>query len=305
MLNKKTKAYAALISAVFFWGLAPIFSKSMLNFYSPMLCSGLECIAALCVLFPISIKSLKGIQPKALKGAAGTAIIWALAEIFYIVGLNYTTPAKAALYENCTVIVVPILLVMLGTKQNPWKFISAAVCFIGIALVGFDGNATALFSFTIGDLLIFLAGVFYGIDIIFSKKHLENVEPKLYMLIRLIVLAIFSFGGAFTIEKRYFSFEWTNLLLLFFVGVLRKAYCWSMRNYSLKELEPNVCALMMPFSAIIAGFVSVLLSMDVFSWQLLVGGILIVVALFLSDIKEIIGGKKKKRESKGETECKA
>ena len=284
--NKKLIAYIALISAVVFWGIIPPFNKIMLDAYSPMIYVGAGSLVAFLAMLPMSTKSFKLLDKTYLKTALPTGIIWALAEIFYIIGLNYTTPAKAALYENCTVIIVPILLVLMGTKQNVWKFIAAIVCFVGIGIVGFQGDPKELFSFTIGDLLIFLAGVCYGVDIVNSKRFLDNIDAKLYMLIRLAVLAVMATGGAFIFEVVRFSFEWWHLLLLFVLQLIAKAFCWTMRNYGLKHLDANICSLMMPFSAIIAGVISICMGMDALSWQLIVGTILIFIALFMSEIEK-------------------
>ena len=64
----------------------------------------------------------------------------------------------------------------------------------------------------------------------------------------------------------------------------------------MKHVDATVVAVMMPFSSIIAGVLSVLVGMDELSVNLVLGGLLGFIAMIICAFGDMVSEKKKQRE---------
>jgi drug/metabolite transporter (DMT)-like permease len=104
-----------------------------------------------------------------------------------------------------------------------------------------------------------------------------------------------SFIYALPFEKPlYFSWMWTNLLILFFLGVICTAVCWVLRAICIKNVSAVTCAVLMPMSAVVATVTSIIFRMESFSWNVVIGGLIITAAIVLSGIWDAYSEKKQK-----------
>ena len=121
----------------------------------------------------------------------------------------------------------------LFVKEKPtWaSIVSALICAIGsVILIGkgfdflhfFDGGTL------LGDGLSAIGGLFFGLDIAFTKVFCKGKDPLLYVFIQLVVLTIVAFAYAFVFEGLIFnelslSMNWIDLLQAMFLGVVGTA----------------------------------------------------------------------------------
>ena len=161
-------------------------------------------------------------------------------------------------------------------------------------------------SVSAADILNALAGVFYGINIAFTGIYAKKLDAKLYVMLQLFVQGISSilmavllnfvpFGGSY-IDPFRFTWRIGPILTVFAVGILTNAVCWTLRTSSMKYVSPSAVAVIMPFSAVVTGIVSVILGMDTVSWTLVIGAILGLAAALLSSFGDLAESKKEKEK---------
>lgn len=290
-------AYIMIIIVVFIWGISPPLNKYMNQNYSVALRSAVVGAISVVALLIICGKKLKELNVQYLK-AIPTGIFLGIASIIQKIGLLYTTPTKYAFLENLSCIVVPIILfIAIKKKPNFLTIVSCILCLVGaFILSGMRFNADSM-SFGIGELLCALAGILYGVNIAYTGISIKKLNTLLYLLIQqcastvigiiaVILFAVIKVNGA-PIEVIRFSWDITGLLLLLVLALISNVLCWFLRTYAMKFVNPTAVSIIMPFSAVVTGLISVILKMDALSVEFVVGGLISLLAAILSGTADI------------------
>ena len=308
-MNKtKILSFTGLLLVVLLWGIAPVVSKYLFdnNFYSPALLVAVRGLLAVIAMF-FFILFTGGFKDFSKKYwiALPAGIILGAAYLFQFIGLESTTPAKNTFLETLSCIAVPICMFIFVREKPTWMtLVSIVIVLIGaFILCGNGWDFTAMFTApTTGDILSAIAGIFFGIDIAVTKVFAKDKNAWLFVFIQLIVLTIMSFIYALPFEKNLaFSWDWKNLLILVFLGVGCTAICWVLRTICIKNVSAVTCSVLMPMSAVIATFTSVICRVEEFSWNTVVGGVIITFAIIISGLYEAkVIDKEKNEENKEE-----
>ena len=303
MSKKKIISLILLIVVVFLWGITPILSKYLFdnNYDSPALLVAVRGLIA-CLVMLIFILVTKGFKDvnKSYWICIPAGIILGLAYLFQFIGLESTTPAKNTFLESLSCIAVPIVMLILVREKPSIPAIFAAVfCVFGaFILCGNGWDFSAMFTKpTVGDILSAIGGIFFGIDIAFTKVFVKGKNPWVYVFFQLVILTVMSFAYALPFEKNLtFSWNYINILIVLFIGIFCTALCWVMRTISIKNVSAVTCAVLMPMSAVIATVSSIILRMEAFSWNVVIGGLVITLAIVLSGVWEALQEKKEMKK---------
>ena len=303
--SKKVWAYVALVAVVVIWALAPILSNSkwIEGKYSPAMLTGVRGLISAIALGLMNIKKLKRLDRSYFKVAVPTGLFMAAGYICQMSSYLYTTPGKSAFLENVSVIVIPIVI-FICTKVRPTalKVLACVICFIGSGIIALKGGAEGFWQIGLGDFLAMLAGVFYGVNIAGTGLYSQKLDATLYVFIQLSILAVVSFAYSFLVEGAIqgtiaISFEWQSVLSIMALALISTALCWSLGARWFKHIPVVVVAVVMPFSAVITGVCSVLIGMDTLTWNLVVGGLVVLGAILLAELGDVFEKEKKEAES--------
>lgn len=301
--SKIAFSYGGIVLVVFLWGVAPLITVKLFDFYSPCIMKavgGFVCTIALLLFFR---KKLKLINKDYLKVALPTGFFYATAEIIQKIGLKFTTPTISAFLENLSCITVPILMYFF-IKQKPTflKIVACIVCLFSVFVLNMTGNT---FSIGIGEILCALAGLFYGVNIAGTGAFAKKLDTGLYILIQTIVLTVLSIvvtivlnfvklpNAQTVIEPIKFSFNILHIFFLILTYLIMTVFCWLVRTSALKNVDATVVSVIMPFSAIITGISSVIVGYDKISLNLVLGGVLGFVAILISSLGDTLEVKKR------------
>ena len=236
---KRTKpiAFITLLIVVALWGVAPVISKSIFDgaLYSPGILIALRGLFSIIAMAIIINKGFKKVN-KSYLICIPAGIILAAAYIFQFVGLKYTVPSKNAFLENISCITIPIFMFIFIREKPTWySIVSAVVCVIGSLFLvgnGFDFLSFFKSGDIRGDGLSAIGGLFFGLDIAFTKVFCKDKDPLLYVFFQLVVLTVVATGYSlifetFVFEEFAISFEILDLLQVIFLGVVCTALCWA------------------------------------------------------------------------------
>lgn len=299
-------AYLAIIAVVFIWGVIPTAKKALIgDHFSAAVYSTITTFAAACVLLIISSKKLGELNRSYFKIAIPTGLFVGAAALLQAIAYKYdASPTKQAFLENLSCVIVPILLFILTKKKPTVLTVAASVTCLAASFV-LGEVFSASMSLGIADVLNALAGIFYGVNIAITGIYAKKYNASLYVMIQLFVQAIVSaiiavsfnfitFGGE-VMDKIVFTPDPWLILGLVGIGILTNAICWTMRTVAMKYVSANVVAVIMPFSAVITGIVSVILGMDDISSTLIIGAALGLIASFMSSADDIMKNKKEEK----------
>lgn len=289
----KTKIFSllGLIVVVVLWGIAPITSKYLFDnhFYSPAFLVGVRGgLSVMAMLLIILITGDFKDLNKSYWICIPAGLILGAAYLFQFIGLDSTTPAKNTFLESFSCIAVPVVLFIL-TKEKPTlpAIIASLVCVVGAFILCGNGfNFTALFTApTLGDILSSIGGIFFGIDIAFTKVFAKGKNPRIFVFFQMIILTIMSFAYAIPFEKDLaFTWDFPVRMNVLFIGVVCTAICWVLRTKCISNVSAVTCAVLMPMSAVVAAFMSFICHMEAFSWNVVAGGVIITLAIIISGL---------------------
>ena len=306
MTKTKILSLLGLIIVVVLWGIAPVTSKFLFdnNYYSPALLVAFRgALSILAMLFIMMLNRDFKDLTKAYWICIPAGIILGAAYLFQFIGLNSTTPAKNTFLESFSCIAVPIVLFIL-TREKPSisSVVASIVCVLGAFILCGNGlNFSALFTApTTGDILSCVGGIFFGIDIAFTKVFAKGKNSRLFVFFQLIILTIISFAYAIPFEKGLtYNWDLPIRINVLFIGVVCTAVCWVLRTKCISNVSAVTCAVLMPMSAVVAAFISFLCKMEAFSWNVVIGGVVITLAIVISgvvDAKKELKAKKEQEE---------
>ncbi len=301
-------AYAAIGAVVLIWGVIPTFKKALIGgLFSASVYTAMTTMVSAFALLILSRKSLGKLNATYFKIAIPTGLCVAAASLVQAIAYNYdASPTKQAFLENLSCVVVPLLmLIVVKKKPSPLTAVAALLCLASSFILG-DMLSSGL-SVSAADILNALAGVFYGINIAFTGIYAKKLEARLYVMLQLFVQGISSilmavllnlvpFGGTL-IDPFVFTWRIGPILVVFAVGLLTNAVCWTLRTSSMRYVSPSAVAVIMPFSAVVTGVVSVMIGMDTISWTLTIGAVLGLGAALMSSLGDLAESKKEKEKS--------
>lgn len=304
MMDKKTflgkhpklLAYLGLIFVVFIWGVNPIISnylhgKGAEN--SAGICTAFISLVSALGLFITCIPHLKKFDKSILKVAIPTGIFNSTAAILQRIGLTFSSPTNLAFLENLSCVVVPIILIFLIKKKpNALTIIASILCLLSSIIL--SGILTNGFGIGIGDAMFALAGIMYGVNIAVTGVYAKKFFAPLYVFIQMVIQTILAFLTAIAlnfikidgvpIEPIRFVFNIEYILIILACGLVVNALCWVVRTNAMKKVDPTIVAVIMPFSAVVTGLISVISGMDALSLSLVLGAMLGLVAAILSGL---------------------
>ena len=296
MKKKKIIAFIVVVLVVIMWGVAPVMTKAIYEaepaLYSPGMLTALRGLFAVVAMAIIINKNFKKIN-KSYLICIPAGLILGLAYIFQFVGLKYTEPSKNAFLENICCITIPIFMFIFVREKPTWySILSAVVCVVGsIFLVGNGFDIMGLFTHTnlLGDGLSAIGGLFFGLDIAFTKVFCKDKDPLIYVFLQLCVMTAISFIYTFAFEhavfhEMHFTLDWLPILEVVFLGVVCMALCWVARAWAMKYIDAVTVSVLVPLSAVVCTVLSISFKMESFTYNLLIGGLIILLSIAISAI---------------------
>ena len=297
--NQKAIAYMSLLFVVFVWGTGPVVTLHFYKFYSPSIRLFFVDIISFVTYILLSSKHLKSLNKEYLKTGLITGVFLALANISQKIGLMYSTPAKYAFLENLSCLAVPVITFFIIKKKPSGLTIASCVtCFVSVFIlngISFSGSRWG-----IGEILCGLAGIFYGFNIALTGAKAKKFHAPLYLAVQtsvgivvsLIVALVLSTitttapsGISVPLEPIRFSFNLYHIAFTVVYTIISSAFCWIIRTNAMKHIDASTVSVIMPFSAVVTGFISVITGSDNLSANLVAGGLLSVLAMIMPSLK--------------------
>ena len=296
MKNKRIIAFIVLLGVVILWGMAPVASKAIFDAeppaYSPGMLIALRGLFSIVAMAIFINKGFKKIN-KSYWICIPAGLILAAAYIFQFVGLKYTVPSKNTFLENISCITIPIFMFIFVREKPTWySIVSALICVVGSLFLvgnGFDFLHFFRSGNILGDGLSAIGGLFFGLDIAFTKVFCKDKDPLIYVFLQLCVLTVVSFIYTFAFEgavfhEMHFTIDWLPVLEVVFLGVICTAVCWVARAWAMKSIDAVTVSVLVPLSAVVASVLSIAFKMEEFTWNLLIGGLIILLSIAVSAI---------------------
>lgn len=292
--NTKGLLYAA--TAGFLWGILAVVIKIVLNYIPPKTIAWSRFIIAFVLLFI----SMLFYNPKSLKIffkppwlVIVSAISIGFNYIFFMEGINITTPNNAAIFIQAGPILLAIIGFVFYKEKLKWvHIIGLLIAFSGFIFFYHDQMHNLFQNNVIynkGVFYIVLAGIFWTVYSVIQKELIKKYTAEELNLINFGLPVLILLPGA---EFRYFfEVPWFALLILLFLGVntLLAYRCLSM---ALKYTEANKVSVILTANptltflamAVLTGLNVSWITGEVFSVYSLMGAFLVISGAIIVSI---------------------
>ncbi len=300
MLNNKSKqhllALIMLSATTIIWGAGFVLSNALVapggSFTKlPHLLNFFRFLVASVVLVVVFFKKIKTDWQTVWHGLVGSVFLFG-GFALQLLGLKYTTAASCGFFTAAYVLFVPFI-VWISQKKSPslitWTGVAVAV----LGLVIFNGtNYDDTPNATLGNLLSLGSAFLLAFQITWtehclSKNKTDTINMTVWQVVfataLFLVLTLALEGSLYStyIPQINWSATWWRIAIVSIGGT---AFAYISQTYAQKHLPSSETSLIMVCESPIGALISVLIGTDALTWQLVVGGLLIVTAIFLVEI---------------------
>ena len=298
--KKFSSSPLCLISAIV-WGTAfPIQEIASRNSHllDALSFNGLRMLVAALALVPIVLiferhadRSRQRITSTVLWGALAGCVLFA-ASSFQQFGIELTGESgKAGFITSLYLVFVAILtFVLFREKPSLFTLIALPFAVAGLYFLSFSGGFGAV---SIGDLLLLICAVLFAFHIIVFDKSAKKVNPLLFSCVQFLVAGILGtfFGGVFgTVTVQGISL---TVFPIIYCGIFSVAIAYTCQLLGQKNGNPTVCALFCSMEALFGVISECIIEAHLPSVKIVIGCILMLVAVVLSQLPSDLFKKKK------------
>jgi len=286
IITDKTFARITLALVMVIWGTAIVITKGVVAETGPIMLATIRFAIAAAVFVPIG---LRGFPFKSLPFASLALSSFFGITLFYALlnfGLLYSSAASAGMIQGAAPIITIILsLIFLKEYLTLPKLAGVILSVAGIFCIvistsgDFDTPQSLL-----GHILVVASTFSWAIYVVTSKALVERYPQAV------VTAGHIGFGWLFLIpfavfEVLFFGFgniTPTNLLIVAYLGLSSSGFAYFLWNYSMKYLNATEAGVFCNLCPLITMVTAVFFLNEPVGIAIIVGGLLIIIGLFLS-----------------------
>lgn len=226
------------------------------------------------------------------------AIIWKgaiLGIILYIgfalqtVGLEYTTPSKNAFLTAVNVVIVPIIAYFVYKRGiDRHEIIGAIIAIVGIGFISLQGS----FTINIGDALTLACAVAFAFDIFYTNHFVQKEDAISLTIVQFMTASLLSVIVLLVQRDIPMTMEKEAVYSLVYLAVFSTTIAYVCQNVAFKYTTATKAAIILSTEALFGTLLSVLYLKEVLTTKMVIGAVLIMVAILVTELKPFFYRKK-------------
>lgn len=279
---KKYTAEVLLCITAIIWGSGFVASAISLDYLTPFqVLAGRFSIGViiLCILFN---RRLKNISKSVLINGTIIGVFLYVAFSLQTIGLQYTTPSKNAFLTAVNVVIVPFIsFVLYKRKVEKFEFIGAIIAIIGIAVLSLQMS----FGINIGDLLTLGCAFGFAFHIYYTAKFAKDEDPILLTLVQMVVASVLAWIVVILSGETNFSMQIEGISSILYLGIFSTTIAYLLQTIAQKYTTETKAAIILSTESFWGMLFSVIILSEVLTTRMIIGAILILCAIILSETK--------------------
>lgn len=220
-------------------------------------------------------------------GAIGGAMLFC-GFTFQLMGQTYITPAHCGFFTALYFVMTPFIAWIVYKKApNLSVFVAVALAVAGFVVLNLDKMPTAEESlgilFTVIGAFMFALQIVYG-DYLLKK---DKIQSNNLVVLQLVFASILFVLYTLIFESRKYSSlnisianVWWKIAI---VSILGTGFAYYAQTYAQKYVKPTQTSLILTCETPIGAIISIAFGIDKFSWNIVVGGLLVIGAVVLAE----------------------
>lgn len=239
---------------------------------------------AVLLLTVLFCRHLKYIDKELVKAGVIIGLYMFLCYACASFGIRFTTTSRTAFFSCLGAICVPVLnFLLFRIKLTRRAVFCVLLCVVGVYAISMGGSVNLGFNF--GDMLCLFASVFGAAQSIAVERHSKKHDIFALSIVELAAITILSaLMSLITGEKYPGGITTLEIGSLLFIGVVCSALCFVLQMACLKHVPADRASLILTLEPVVGAAASVILLGDVLGVSGILGGVLIVVSIIISEL---------------------
>ena len=275
--RERMLARAALVGVTLIWGSSFVVVQSGLDRVSPFLLIALR--------FAIATVVLAAWRPRAAREALrvfwsatplSVALFFGLA--FQTLGLISTTPSRSAFLSAVGVVFVPGFLIARGIRPHARALLGALVAGLGVYALFHPFSLT----WSAGDTQTLLGAVCFSFAVVELERAAKLGSAVSVVIVQTLTMAALGGLAVVTIDAPRFDATPAAWAAVLYLGLVCSAFTFVLMTWGQARLRASEAAVLYTLEPVVATWFSIAVGRDVMSLQLMFGGAIILVAMYLA-----------------------
>lgn len=268
-----------LVSAA--WGLAFVVMKDAIQRQSVnsfLFSRFLVAVIAMVILRP---KVLKTINKEILQKGSTAGLFLASGYILQTLGLARTGAAIAGFITGLYVVATPVIAALvLKVRITAFTWACVAMATVGLALLSLKG-----WNLGLGEFLVFLCAIAFAAHIIALSKWSNGLDVYAMTIVQLATCALLT--GVISFSQGYEApVDLSGWLVVFYTAVICTAVAFVVQTWSQAHMSATKVAVILTMEVVFAALFAVIFGGESISIRALLGGVLVVAAMFMIVLRE-------------------
>ena len=246
-------------------------------------------------------KDIKLSKKNILYGLIGGALLFG-GFMLQLIGQTYITPAHCGFFTALYFVMTPFITWIFYKKRPDFAVVIAVVlAVLGLAILNIGHMPTK--EETLGMILTIMGALMFATQIVFCDYLLANdkIKSNNLVVVQLVVASLLFVLYTLIFESKNYStlsiqwdLAWWRLAIVSLIGT---GFAYFAQTYAQNHVAPAQTSLILACETPIGAFVSIIVGIDQFSWNIIIGGLLIIGSIFVIEFLPLKPKKPKELQS--------
>ena len=292
--QKRILSLVMLSAVALIWGVGFVLADQLLvDGFAPVpgLQNALRFGIGTIILVIVLHKHIKLTWKNILYGAIGGALLFG-GFLLQLVGQTYITPAHCGFFTALYFVMTPFIAWIVYKKAPHFTvFVAVAIAVVGLVILNIGKMPTE--EETLGTTLTIIGATMFAIQIVFADYLLKNdkIQSNNLVVLQLVFASLLFVLYTLIFESNKYATlnisvdrVWWKLAI---VALLGTGFAYFAQTYAQKYVSPTQTSLILACETPIGAVISIIVGIDLFSWNIVVGGVLVIGAVFLVEFAPI------------------
>jgi drug/metabolite transporter (DMT)-like permease len=278
--GKARLATLLLVSVTAVWGSTFFLIHDLVEHVPPADFLAVRFGIAAVVRFALFRRQTLALSRRELKIGVGLGVLYGLAQVLQTTGLQHTDASVSGFITGTYVVLTPVLgAILLHDRIGPMAWFAVGLATAGIALLSLQG-----FSVGLGEALTLLSAVLYAGHIVALGRW---STPGAALGLSTVQAGVITLGAAVVAVPDGLTLpsdggQWASLL---YMALAAGALALWAQTWAQAHLTATRAAIVMALEPVFAAFFAVTLGGESLTRRMLVGGALVVAAMYLVELR--------------------
>ena len=271
----------ALLSVSAAWGMAFVVMKDAIERQSVNNFLFTRFVVAVVVMIALRPQVLKQFDRNLILRAGAAGIFLGLGYIFQTLGLARTGAAITGFVTGLYVVLTPLIAaVVLKERIRAFTWFCVVLATAGLALLSLQG-----WSVGVGEALVFISAIAFAAHIVTLSKWSLGLDAYALTVVQLSICALLT--GVISLGQGYETPPDAGVWgVVVFTAVVCTAVAFIVQTWSQAHMTSTKVAVILTMEVVFAALFAVAFGGESLSLQVSIGGILVVIAMYLIVMKE-------------------